>query len=220
MKSFSKATFFLASLLMAGSIAGVSATFRYAVGNPQSVDTKSSFQISPFNWEGAEELPHDSIAGKNHLALIERIVDSEEGLNTASSHLNDVISERLGENKETASSVSPTRGGTLKKMFNTREMEELHFLLYFTPDENGEITEYQVYTFERSLLGSKEGTTVQPVYKTTVVLKSGGWDAVRSWHGKATTVFYDTKQGSGKDITIDPSSWEETPHETAHPQNG
>ena len=196
-------------LAMFATITGVFATWRYAEQPTGSKVQQVGMTVVGFFWENAGTLPEDSDAGENHIALIERIINSEEGLNTPSSHLNDVINQRVDLNKNTASSVAPTKGGNLKRLFNTSEMRELHFNLYFTV-HNGQITEYFLYTFERSILGNKQDVQVSPVYKTQITLQDGVWKAVKSWLGSARTIYYDTQQGSGKDMTIAPTTWQET----------
>ena len=210
MKSFSKIALLLTIFLTLATVTGVMATFDYALYAPPTLYKGFNMQVGVFTWIGLEELPDDSNAGENHIALIERIINSSEGLNTPSSHLNDVINQRIQLSKETASSVAPTKGGNLKSLFNTDEMRELHFLLHFNPDENGNVTEYYLYTFERSILGYQQRIVISPVYKTWVTLREDGkWKAMRSWEGSAETIFYDTKQGSGKDMTINPLTWVE-----------
>ncbi len=211
MKSVSKIALFLTTFLMLGTIVGVSATFDYAIEQPQPENAQLNIQMGVFNWVGAEELPEDSAAGENHIALIERIVNSEEGLNTPSSHLNEVIQQRIDQDKKTASSVAPTQGGNLKDLFNTSEMRELHFLLQFQPTLDGTVTEYYLYTFERAILGNTQYIEVTPVYKTLISLVNEQWKAMRSWTGKAQTIYYDAKQGGGKLMTIAPDTWFETP---------
>lgn len=208
MRSPLKITTALLAFLAAVSAVGVSASFFYADADPEAQAQSVVAQVQNFYWDNAGALPEDSSAGENHISLIERIINSNEGLNEPSSHLNDVISQRVDLNKNTASSVAPTKGGNLKSLFNTDEMRELHFLLQFAPT-NGVITEYFLYTFERAILGNKQGTLISPVYKTQIILENGIWKAAKSWKGKAETIYYDTQQGSGKDMTINPNTWVE-----------
>ena len=218
MKLFPKICALIATCLTLVTVAGVSARFTYANGTPTPQEEGAFVHVALFYWEGAGSLPEDSNIGSNHIALIERIINSEEGLNTSNSHLNDVIEQRVDQNKQTASSVAPTQGGNLKNLFNTSEMRELHFLLHFQPNSDGTIDEYYLYTFERSILGSKQYVEVSPVYKTLVSLVDGQWKAMKSWAGKAETIYYDAKQGGGKLITIAPGTWYEANVTLTNPQ--
>ncbi len=196
-------------LVAIGTVASVSATWQYAEYPSNEQIREVNMQVVSFYWDSAETLPEDSVAGENHIALIQRIVDSDEGLNNPASHLNEVISQRVELDKNTASSVAPTKGGNLKNLFDTDEMRELHFNLEFYP-QDGQITEYFLYTFERDILANRENVQISPVYKTQITLQNGVWKAVKSWKGLARTIYYDTKQGGGKDMTINPVTWQET----------
>ena len=193
------------------TVAGVTATWTYAREPALSVVENVPIAMGVYNWDGAEELPEDSSGGENHIALVERIVYSTYGLNNASSHLNDVIEKRKSEAKDTASSVAPTQGGNLKDLFNTSEMQKLDFLLWFVFDEQGQVISYELFTFETSILGTKEGVRVTPVYRTLVVLdENGKWKPSHSEKGSALTIKYDAKQGGGKNLTVDETTFIKT----------
>ena len=193
------------------TVAGVTATWTYAREPALSVVENVPIAMGVYNWDGAEELPEDSSGGENHIALVERIVYSTYGLNNASSHLNDVIEDRKSEAKDTASSVAPTQGGNLKDLFNTSEMQKLDFLLWFVFDEQGQVISYELFTFETSILGTKEGVRVTPVYRTLVVLdENGKWKPSHSEKGSALTIKYDAKQGGGKNLTVDETTFIKT----------
>ena len=193
------------------TVAGVTATWTYAREPALSVVENVPIAMGVYNWDGAEELPEDSSGGENHIALVERIVYSTYGLNNSSSHLNDVIEKRKSEAKDTASSVAPTQGGNLKDLFNTSEMQKLDFLLWFVFDEQGQVISYELFTFETSILGTKEGVRVTPVYRTLVVLdENGKWKPSHSEKGSALTIKYDAKQGGGKNLTVNETTFIKT----------
>ena len=193
------------------SVAGVRASWKYAGGEYKTTENDGEVGLTVFAWDGAEELPEDSSGGENHIALVERIVYSTYGLNNASSHLNDVIEDRKSEAKDTASSVAPTQGGNLKDLFNTSEMQKLDFLLWFVFDEQGQVISYELFTFETSILGTKEGVRVTPVYRTLVVLdENGKWKPSHSEKGSALTIKYDAKQGGGKNLTVNETTFIKT----------
>ena len=211
MKLFSKIMLGLLCMTTLATVAGVTATWTYAREPALSVVENVPIAMGVSNWDGAEELPEDSSGGENHIALVERIVYSTYGLNNASSHLNDVIEKRKSEAKDTASSVAPTQGGNLKDLFNTSEMQKLDFLLWFVFDEQGQVISYELFTFETSILGTKEGVRVTPVYRTLVVLdENGKWKPSHSEKGSALTIKYDAKQGGGKNLTVDETTFIKT----------
>ena len=211
MKLFSKIMLGVLCMTTLATVAGVTATWTYAREPALSVVENVPIAMGVYNWEGAEELPEDSSGGENHIALVERIVYSTYGLNNASSHLNDVIEDRKSEAKDTASSVAPTQGGNLKDLFNTSEMQKLDFLLWFIFDEQGQVISYELFTFETSILGTKEGVRVTPVYRTLVVLdENGKWKPSHSEKGSALTIKYDAKQGGGKNLTVNETTFIKT----------
>ena len=211
MKLFSKIMLGVLCMTTLATVAGVTATWTYAREPALSVVENVPIAMGVYNWDGAEELPEDSSGGENHIALVERIVYSTYGLNNASSHLNDVIEDRKSEAKDTASSVAPTQGGNLKDLFNTSEMEKLDFLLWFVFDEQGQVISYELFTFETSILGTKEGVRVTPVYRTLVVLdENGKWKPTHSEKGSALTIKYDAKQGGGKNLTVNETTFIKT----------
>lgn len=208
MRLFSKILLSLLCVTAVASVAGVSASWHYTNGEYKTAEQNSSIALTAYHWDGADELPEDSNIGENHLALVERIVYSSEGLNTASSHLNDVIQSRINNSKDTASSVAPTQGGNLKPLFNTSEIAKLDFLLWFIFDEQKQVVSYEVYTFETDILGKKESVRVKPVYRTIIEpAQDGKWKATHSEKGSAETIKYDVQQGGGKYLTINPRTF-------------
>ncbi len=177
-------------------------------------------ELGLFAWEGSEILPGgggetpenpdipvpEVPVGENHMALIKRLVESDVGLNNASSFLNSYIEDRLDDNKDNAASVAPTPGGNLKSLFNTYEMSQLDFMIHIVTDSNGQ-TIYEIYTFETALVGNKEGIEADPVYKTILTLQNGRWTPIKTSLGKGYSMRYDAKQGGGKYMTINPDTW-------------
>lgn len=188
------------------SIAGTFATWIYAEQFPDLSFVDYFVKLEGFYWEGVEELPDDIEIGGSHVYLIQRLVESDVGLNAPSSHLNEVIASRLDSGLDNASSVAPTKGGNLKPIFNTSETSLLDFMIYIYADENGNPYAYDLYTFE-SQDRAYVGSLVSPTYKTTVILKDGKFKAERTYVGSAQAIKYEAAQGSGKALTIDPASW-------------
>ena len=99
----------------------------------------------------------------------------------------------------------------MKDLFNTSEMQKLDFLLWFVFDEQGQVISYELFTFETSILGTKEGVRVTPVYRTLVVLdENGKWKPSHSEKGSALTIKYDAKQGGGKNLTVNETTFIKT----------
>ena len=208
MRLLSKILVSLLCVTAVASVAGVSASWHYTNGEYKTAEQNSSIALTAYHWDGAEELPEDSKIGENHIALVERIIYSNQGLNTASSHLNDVIKSRINNSKDTASSVAPTQGGNLKPLFSTAEMEKLDFLLWFIFDEQKQVVGYELFTFETDILGNKEGVKITPVYRTVIELaQDGNWKATHSEKGSAETIKYDVQQGGGKYLTVNPRTF-------------
>ncbi len=212
-KSLSRLVMIITLCITLLTVSGVFATWYYVSDpTPQGVQTNLLLTANEFYWEGAEELPESDKVGENHIALIERITLSDQGLNTPSSSLSKYISDRIDDNKDNTASVAPVPGGNLKNIFNTPEIALLDFMIHHTLDENGEIIACDVYTFESALTEKQQiGKTIYPVYKTTLNYVDGMWKAVLSRVGSAMTMKYDAQQG-GTRITIDPSSWIHLPN--------
>ncbi len=194
-------------ITMVASVAGVFATWSYAEDLPVFKTETLPLTANEFYWEGAENLPEESVVGENHVALIERITKSEYGMNNPSAFLSEYIQDRISQSKDTVSSVAPTPGGNLKDLFNTSEMQKLDFMMHLHLDGNGNIIMCELFTFETADVGNREGKLVSPVYKTVLENKDGQWVPAKTFKGSATSMKYDAKQGGGNRITIDPISW-------------
>ncbi len=210
-KSLSKMFIIVSLCIILLTMSGVFATWYFSLDqSPEDIDDNILLGINDFYWDGAEQLPESDKVGENHIALIERMTLTEFGLNNSTSFLSEYIQDRIDDGKNNASSVAPTPGGNLKTLFNTPAMALLDFMIYFTFDENNQISSYDIFTFETALIGNQQDQTVYPVYKTTLVYSDGMWKAATSKIGTATTIRYDVKQG-GVRITINPTSWFHTP---------
>ena len=132
------------------------------------------------------------------------------GLNNPNSFLNEYIRDRIDDGKDNAASVAPTPGGNLKELFNTPEISKLDFMIHIHFDANGDVSFYEIFTFETSLVGNTINKEINPVYKTIFVNSEGVWKPSETLVGKSVSMRYDAKQGGGKNITIDPNKWEQT----------
>lgn len=193
-------------LLVAFSPRLVYATWNYP--DPSSIQNSSklNMNVGVFVWEGADDLPQNDNVGQDHVALIERITQSEYGMNNPSSFLSQYIEDRINDEKDTVSSVAPTPGGNLKDLFSTSAMRALDFMMHLHLDANGNILFCEIFTFSTSLVGNTIGATISPVYKTELEYRNNAWLPKYTQSGSAKTMKYDAKQG-GTRITISPASW-------------
>ena len=196
----------ICGILLVGIIGSFDVFGVWIYSQAMSEDIALDIKVQVVPWEGYEQLP-DTNVGENHIALIERIVNSNVGLNNSSSFLNEYIEDRINDDKDNAASVAPTPGGNLKDLFNTAEIRLLDFMIHIHFDNNGGVSFYEVYTFETALVGSSAGKNVSPIYKTILSYENGRWTPSQTIVGSATTMRYDAKQGGGKNITVDPASF-------------
>ncbi len=199
------ATLSLVALLM--SVTGAVATWTFSETSPSGLESGFGIALNGFYWEGVELMPDDVEGGESHVYLVQRLVEATDvGLNNPSSHLNEVIADRLASGLDNASSVAPTKGGNLKPIFDTSETALLDFMIHIHLDDNGNPSSYEVYTFATQNKADV-GTVVSPVFKTLIEKKNGEFVAVRTYVGTAKTMKYEAAQGSGKTLTVDPHSW-------------
>lgn len=207
---------------------GVKATWFYHVKSPGPIAIEPTLGI--FAWEGSGDLPGgggvvdpdlpvdpddpnlppEVPVGENHMALIKRLIESDVGLNNSSSFLNSYIKDRIDDEKDNVASVAPTPGGNLKSLFNTTEIAKLDFMIHIHFDQSGNIETYELFTFETALVGTSAGKVVDPVYKTILINKNGQWVPQATYVGKSVSMRYDAKQGGGKNMTINPTAWEQS----------
>ncbi len=187
---------------------GVYGTWYYTTESADENFIAVRVGINNFFWEGAEELPDNPLIGESHFYLVENILDDNIGFNNPRSYLNQVVESRIEDAKDNVSSVAPTKGGNLKPLFSSSEIEKLDFMIIIYI-ENGQPYAYDLYTFETIDKGTQENVIVSPVFKTVVEKVDGEFKAIRSYKGSARTMYYDTNQGSGKDCTVNPNTWNE-----------
>ena len=200
MKSLSKITLCLTAFLMVGTIASVSATFEYAAYGAEAREKELAFQVAPFDWEGSEVLP-DNVQGEDHQTLIDLILNSEAGLNTPNSYLNEQIDDRKNSfwKWDTYGSMDVYDAAQMASIFKT-ETSGLTFLLEFPSNDKN--TQYLYTTSvdlgESGYLSDQKnnipmGRNVYAVYCTTLKLNSetGKWEAQKSELGYAESDWYD-----------------------------
>lgn len=219
MKSASKIALCLTAFLMVGTIASVSATFEYAAYGAESTKNELSFQVAPFNWEGSEILP-DNVQGEDHQTLIDLILNSDAGLNTSGSYLNEQIDDRKSSfwKWDTYGSMDVYDAAEMASIFKT-ETNGLTFLLEFPSNDPN--TQYLYTTSvdlgESGYLTDQKNNiptdrNVYAVYRTTLKKNAttGKWEAEKSELGYAQSDWYDNNVlGSwvAKCPSFDPDTW-------------
>lgn len=172
-------TILLCCLLLFASLGGAFATWRYSDQYASNVESTMHPTLSDFEWKPEQILPTESELGKNHLALIELILNESNkgyGLNYDNKH---VLESYLNSNGIIFSNQK-TSGGNLK--FVSDETDQLYYCVEKVND-----TTYYAYTFAYSELNSVKGTEkYMPVYRTTLE-KTDKWRAPRSFFGYAKT---------------------------------
>lgn len=193
------------------SIAGVSATWKYAVFSPDKVD--ESIKVDYFPWEGSDILPEDVI-GYNHRALIENIINGTMqsgnqtvgiGLNDPTSELNEQLANREDRGKVTFGSMDAWDSEEMHAIFGL-DAAELAFMIY--SPKNQPAVKY-LYTTSAELGESSWfygkptypiGERMFPIYRTKligeVVGKNKGedvyeWTAEKTVLGSAKSAYYD-----------------------------
>ena len=211
---FSKTLLIFLCVILSLSTMGVYAMWIYVeipIGEKVGYMT---FGMDMFHWEGSEVLPDDENTGHAHATLIDRIINGENiGLNTPTSYLNDQIAYRLDRygGHDTLGSMAITQGTALSELFNL-ETENVTFLIQMKTND-------LYYIFTTSLeLGEKRnptyriGSSISPIYRTTVVKENGIWITTKTEEGSATSAYYEETQPSflenmSRIPSFDPDTW-------------
>jgi hypothetical protein len=225
MKTPSKIMLMLTSFILLTTTAGVAATWHYSFGHADNVETSINLGLMAFDWAGSEVLP-DDVQGENHQTLINNLINSDAGMNTEGSYIDEQIDSRLSTSitnwtkKETFGSMDMRDSDDISDIFNLNT-EKLSFMIYFPQDnkstpEDESLTRY-IYTTsvdlgEQSVGGGWWGSTkenipvgqyVYPVYRTIVKYQANEngemkWVPETSEIGAAKSAFYSNDTfGSG-----------------------
>ncbi|MBQ9714633.1 MAG: hypothetical protein IJV83_04875 [Clostridia bacterium] len=205
-------------VLFAGGV-GVYATWTYATGGVAEHAQELAIKLSEFEWKGSEELP-DDVQGEDHYELINQVINSEYGLNTEGSYLNDQIDSRENRNRDTFGSVDLYDGSDIENLFDLNT-SGLTFLLHFpenTPNEQYLFTT-SVELGETGWLGWGSpanipiGEYVYVIYRTKLVLSdTGKWEAVETKPGYAKSAYYENDwlgSVAAQTPCFDPDTWQE-----------
>ena len=133
MKLLPKIALLVTATVAISSVVGVAASWQYAEGPVYDAYGSMEHKVATFLWEGAEELP-DDVKGEHHRALIESLVNGENGMNTAGSEINKQIYERANSwwSWDTFGSMDVYDKDSMTEMFGL-DTSALHFMVYF-PD--------------------------------------------------------------------------------------
>lgn len=215
------------ALIMAGTITGVTATWAFDDGAPSPAHTDLSVRFADFVWQGSDILPTDSDLGKNHQALIAKIVDGENiGLNTPNSALNEYVNDRINSryDRDYFGSMAVTGGTQMDQLFGTKS-NNLYFLIHVISKTEYHVFTTGVYLGEQGeqFLGfnTKDGNPsipigewVYPIYRTIITREntSSTWEQVITQRGRAKSDWYDENRSNANATQIpsfDPDTWEE-----------
>ena len=196
---FSKIALLLTGFISLVTTAGAYATWTYSVETPSDVQTEISVGAGVFKWEGSDDMTGTTL-GTNHTVLVDYIINSEYGLNTSNSYLNQQIDERERWNRDTFGSVDLYDGQDIEELFDLNT-SKLSFLIEF-PKNNDKLK--YIYTTSVDLgksgtwlggNGAKPnvpiGTPIFEVFRTTVELQNGTWVATKSEIGYANSAYYE-----------------------------
>ena len=202
-------------LILLFSVSGVYATWRYAESSLGSSSDMSPLEMDIFHWQGSDVLPDEEETGNAHANLIDNLINGERiGLNSPDSYLNEQIAYREDRfNRDTLGSMAITQGTALTELFDLNT-ENVTFLIQMVSD-----TQYYIFTTSLDLgeNGSPNyriGSTISPIYRTTVVKTNGTWVATATEEGAATSAYYEESQyifiTRSKIPSFDPDSWRAT----------
>ncbi|MBO5240825.1 MAG: hypothetical protein J6B56_05360 [Clostridia bacterium] len=173
-----------------------------------------SASLQVFEYAPEEVLPDDE-EGKNHVALVESLVEGENGLNNPDSYLNEQIKSRQNggffkPKRDTLGSMGVDQGDELEKLFSL-DSKNLSFLIQFINDNM-----YYIFTTEVDLgtNGNPNYTIgeeyISPVYRTVVERIDGIWVSQTSAKGYALSAYYEESNVLGNVTKIPsfaPDTW-------------
>ena len=205
----------LLCLVLLLSTTGAYAAWIYCETPLYPTSDNVQFGVDIFHWEGSEVLPDDEEEGLAHATLIDRLINGEGiGLNSPDSYLNEQIRNRDRYwNRDTLGSMAITQGSALTTLFDLNT-ENVTFLIQTVNSST-----YYIFTTSLDLgeNGSPTyavGTTISPIYRTTVNLVNGTWVATVTEEGSATSAYYEESQlifiTRSKIPSFDPDSWKAT----------
>lgn len=201
MKQFIRSIVVVFVILLIGSIGSVNALWTY-FNDVETVSNAQNFLMEEFYY--VENVPDDEEHEISHNALLQKIVDKEEGLNNPNSLLSRAVRDRFEDDYNTVSSNQKVTGGNLKNVFSTIEgFEYVGFLIVKINDK-----EYYVYTYDNRNTTSI-GRTIE-TYLTHLHLREGVWILSGGFQGTAVTIKYDGQTNGPYKNTINHTTFVRT----------
>ena len=189
----------ICSIVIVGSIGGISALWEYAENIVSPQQANQLVNIEEFYY--AENVPDDEEGELSHNALLLKVVDNVEGLNNPNSLLSKAVQDRFEDNYDTVSSSQQVSGGNLRNVFSSIEgFEYVGFLIEYVNDE-----EYYIYTYDHR--DTTDLKAVVDTYLTHLHLREGKWVLSGGFAGTAISCKYDGKTNGPYKNTIDPDTY-------------
>jgi len=193
-RSTTKFLALLCALLLAGTVGGVFAIWRYAEDQPLPESEDIGITLSEFVWTPEEILPTET-PGENYMDLLDSILNNVKGgLNSDK----DTLEKALLQDMLVHSSQN-VQGGNLKHLFITEASRELDFIIQYISDD-----EFLLFIFENDdITAGQINVTKIKSYMTILVFENGEWIGRESQLGYATLRYIKDNDY----IAIDPSEW-------------
>ncbi len=210
MKSVSKISLFLSSLLMVGTIAGVSAAFIY-VTNPENVMANQHLGVAQFEYEPEEVLPdtpEDTVHQTNHNAVVyELLFNNNMGLNDGGKFLPDEVEEH-----GLLPYLQKVQGGNLKHLIDASEGgKNLGFDLEYINDDSFYAYSYYRYDHTHEEIIVAYRTLIERNTDSSVDQDGDGrmdkWKASASVKGWAPALEYAYDKEGKMQFHIDVEKW-------------
>ena len=173
----------------------VYSTWCYANDNVANTTGLVGVTLQVFEYAPEEVLPeYDD--GKNHVELVNNLVEGENGLNNPNSYLNAQIKNRQNgglfkPKRDTLGSMGVDQGDELEKLFSLAS-QNLSFLIQFIDDSTYYIFTTEVDLGENGKPNYKIGEEyIAPIYRTIVEKINGVWTSQTSAKGYALSAYYE-----------------------------
>lgn len=173
----------------------VYSTWCYANDSVANTTGLVGVTLQVFEYAPEEVLPEDD-DGKNHVELVNNLVEGENGLNNPNSYLNAQIKNRQNgglfkPKRDTLGSMGVDQGDELEELFSLAS-QNLSFLIQFIDDSTYYIFTTEVDLGENGKPNYKIGEEyIAPIYRTIVEKINGVWTSQTSAKGYALSAYYE-----------------------------